>query len=433
MITNELMYEIIRTATRIFAALMLFKYTLFLVVAPFHTLKESIRRLRITKQRGGKPYTPLVSVIIPAWNEEVGIISTLDSVLSNSYERIEAIVVDDGSTDSTNAKVNLFINRFRRLNKNRQKTVKYLYKINGGKAKAMNHALSQARGEILVTVDADSIADEHMIYNLIQYFADDSVDAVVGNVKVAGSISFINLLQRLEYLFGFYHKRAHSVLGAEYIYGGACAAFRRSTVFDTIGIFDDSSITEDIEMSLRTRFHGHEAVYAHNAVCYTEGADSLTGLVKQRLRWKKGRFEAFGKYKRLFFSTNHRHNKWLGWFILPFAMLAELQLLFEPIGLTLLVMYSIITGDYSSPILGALFIGIMYVVVGLFTERGRNWWIILLLPFTWMMFYALVWVEYMALMKAITATIRAEGVTWQKWQRKGIGATSLRSTTGAKR
>ncbi|HMI09927.1 MAG TPA: glycosyltransferase family 2 protein [Candidatus Saccharimonadales bacterium] len=420
MIDYTFLYELIRNLTRIFAALLLIKYTLFLLAAPFHRVKESLRSLRIAKSRKNKPYTPLVSVLVPAWNEEIGILSTVKSVLYNDYPFIEIIVINDGSSDGTDRIVKKFQNDNAEKFSLDAKSLVYDYKVNGGKGKALNHAIGKARGEIIITIDADSIADRHMVKNIVHYFGDDNVDAVVGNVKVAGEISFLNLLQRLEYLFGFYHKRAHSVLGAEYIYGGACAAFRRNTVFDQIGLFDTSSITEDIEMSLRTRYHGHEAVYADDAICYTEGANTVVGLIRQRLRWKKGRFEAFLTYKRMFFSTKLHHNQWLTWFILPFAMLAELQLLFEPFGLTLLVIYSYITGDYSSLVLGALFIGIMYIVVGLFTEKARNWWIIFIFPFTWMMFYALVWIEYLALMKSIAATFRSEAISWQKWHRKGI-------------
>jgi cellulose synthase/poly-beta-1,6-N-acetylglucosamine synthase-like glycosyltransferase len=420
MIDYNLVYEVIRNLTRIFAALLLIKYTLFLLVAPFHQVKESYRRLKMAKSKIFPTYHPLVSVVIPAWNEEVGILSTIKSIMLNSYSSIEVIIVNDGSTDRTEEIVKKYIASHRKYFTSTGKSIVYSHKRNGGKGAALNHAIEIAKGEIIVTVDADSIADQDMVGKLVTYFGDPGVDAVVGNVKVAGEIGFINLLQRLEYLFGFYHKRAHSVLGAEYIYGGACAAFRKETVFDTIGYFDTSSITEDIEMSLRTRYHGHGAVYADDAICYTEGAGTVLGLIKQRLRWKKGRFEAFSKYKGMFFSTKMQHNQWLTWFILPFAMLAEVQLLFEPIGLTLLVIYSYITGDYSSLILGMLFVGIMYVVVGLFTERAKNWWIIPLLPFTWMIFYALVWIEYVALVKSIFASIRSEAVAWQKWQRKGI-------------
>ena len=393
MIEYSLWYEIIRNLTRIFAALLLVKYTFFLLVAPFHQAKESYRRLKMAKAKVFPAYHPLVSVVVPAWNEEVGILSTIKSIMQNSYSSIEVIVVNDGSTDRTEEIVKRYIASHKKYFTSAGKSIVYSHKRNGGKGAALNHAIEMAKGEIIVTVDADSIADKDMIKNLVSYFGDQNIDAVVGNVKVAGEVGFINLLQRLEYLFGFYHKRAHSVLGAEYIYGGACAAFRKQTVFDTIGHFDTSSITEDIEMSLRTRYHGHGAVYADDAICYTEGASTVLGLIKQRLRWKKGRFEAFSKYRRMFFSTKVQHNQWLTWFILPFAMLAEIQLLFEPIGLTLLVIYSYITGDYSSLILGMLFVGIMYIVVGLFTEKAKNWWIIPLLPFTWMIFYALVWIE----------------------------------------
>jgi len=423
------LYEIIRTATRVFAALLLIKYTLFLLTAPFHRVKESLRALKVVKSRKGQPYSPLVSVLVPAWNEEVGIISTIESVLANTYEQIEVVVINDGSTDRTEE----LVRGYKRLHapdfKRSKKSLLYIHKENEGKGKALNDGIAASHGDIIITIDADSIADSSMIENIVSRFADPKVDAAVGNVKVGGTLSFLNLLQRLEYLFGFYHKRAHSVMGAEYIYGGACAAFRRSSVFNTIGVFDTGSITEDIEMSLRTRHFGLTAVYAEDAICYTEGAGSAFGLVKQRLRWKKGRFEAFSKYKRMFFSTRSRHNSWLSWVILPFAMLAEIQLLFEPIGLTLLVLYSYITGDYSSLILSMFFIGIMYVVVGLFTERGKNWWIIPLLPFTWPIFYALVWVEYVALMKSLSAIIRAEGIAWQKWHRKGISVATARKET----
>lgn len=429
---TEALYEIIRNVTRIFAAILLLKYTVFLLAAPFHRVKESFRQLKIAKIYKMRSYKPLVSVLVPAWNEEVGIIGTVDSLIKNTYEHIEIIVVNDGSTDNTEKFIQAYVDEHKEVYKKQGKSIVYKYKTNGGKGKALNHAIEHAKGSILVTMDADSIADPQMIEKIVRYFADPKVDAVVGNVKVAGRLSFLNLLQRLEYLFGFYHKRAHSVLGAEYIYGGACAAFRRSTVFDQIGVFDTTNIAEDIELSMRTRFAGHYAVYADDAVCYTEGANTIVGLIKQRVRWKKGRFEAFFKYKKLFFSTRDKHNAWLSWFVLPLALLAEIQLLFEPIGLTLLVLYSIFTGDYSSVILGGIFVSIMYLVVGALTEKGRNWWIVPFAPFTWMIFYVLVWIEYLALLKSIGALIRSKEVAWQKWQRKGISGGTIKNTPAKK-
>ncbi len=425
---NEFFYGLIRNLTRLFAVIMLVKYTVFLFLAPFHRTKESIRNFRIAKVRKGRPYLPQVSVIVPAWNEEVGIISTMRSILTNDYPYIQLVVVNDGSTDNTDNLIKSFINKNKKALSKTRKSIVYISKKNAGKGNALNQGIKKSKGDIIITVDADSIADKKMISSMVKKFTDDSIDAVVGNVKVAGHISFINLLQRLEYLFGFYHKRAHSVMGGEYIYGGACAAFRRSSTFDNIGLFDDSSITEDIDMSLRTRYYGLNSAYADDAYCYTEGASTVSGLVKQRTRWKKGRIESFINYRKIFFSTRVQHNKWLSWFILPLAIFAEFYLLFEPIGLTLLIIYSLITGEFSSLVLSCLFIGITYFVVGLFTESGKNWWIIPMLPFTWAIFYFLVWVEYIALMKTLITTLKAEGVSWQKWKRKGIalGSTNKR-------
>lgn len=417
--TNAVLFNLMSDIIRFFALVMLVKYSFFIIIAPWHHVKEALRQRKI-RRLGGQVYRPLVSVLIPAWNEEVGILSTIKSVLANSYPSIEVVVVNDGSTDATEAKIKNFL-------KSRQyakwqaagKRVRYYAQPNSGKGKALNQAITKSKGEIIITMDADSVADGAMVGNIVRYFADPTVDAAVGNVKVAGRLTFLNLLQRLEYLLGFYNKKAHSLLNAEYIYGGACAVFRRST-FEQIGLFDDSSITEDIEMSLRTKEQGLRSVYADDAICYTEGASSIMGLLKQRLRWKKGRVEAFIKYRRLFLSTNIKHNKWLTWVILPLSALSDLQLLFEPLGVALLFSYSLLTSDYSSIASGILFVSLLYITVGLTTERGRNLWLILAWPFTWAIFYFLVWIEYVALLKTIATTIRVEGVVWQRWQRKGI-------------
>jgi glycosyltransferase involved in cell wall biosynthesis len=116
--------------------------------------------------------------------------------------------------------------------------VKYLAKPNGGKGSALNFGINKARGEVVVTMDADTAFSKDAIERLVLYFRDPTIDAVVGNVKVAENDTLVGWIQQLEYLFGFYFKRAHAFLGAEYIFGGACAAFRKeecliNTAFDT--------------------------------------------------------------------------------------------------------------------------------------------------------------------------------------------------------
>jgi len=408
----------LRTISYTFATLMLVKYFVFLMLAPFYPLKENLRKIRMAKRRkehGYAPYQPLVTVIIPAWNEEVGLQRTIRSVLNSNYKKFEIIIVNDGSTDRTDELVRKLINS----KDIGGKRLRYISKSNGGKGTALNVGIERARGEIIFTLDADSMLAPSALRKIVNYFADETIAAVVGNVKVGTNYTILGYLQQLEYQFGFYFKRAHAVLGAEYIFGGANSAFRKSAVFDQLGHYDTANKTEDIEMSMRTRFYGLRCTYAEDAVVYTEGASSVMGLINQRLRWKKGRFDTFGKYRMMFFSFNRNHNKALSFFVLPFSLLAEFQLLFEPIAIALLVTYSVISGDYISLALGSLFVFTLYVVNALFAHEGRPK-LILSFIFTWPLFYILVWIEYVALIKSIQLIFRGTDVEWQNWSREGL-------------
>jgi poly-beta-1,6-N-acetyl-D-glucosamine synthase len=425
-------FIILRNITIVFAALMLLKYWVLLMFAPWHNVKKVLRQRRLYRQYPERAahYRPLVSVVVPAWNEEVGILGTVKSLLQNTYNKLEIVIVNDGSDDKSDEIVRHFL--LHELKRDGSgKRIRYLYKPNGGKGSALNTGIKNARGEIVVTMDADSIFEPNAIATLVRYFADPRIDAAVGNVKIARNRTLIGHLQQLEYLFGFYFKRAHSVLDAEYIYGGACAAFRREKTFDRFGLFDTSNMTEDIEMSLRTRYFGLHSVFADDVVCHTEGASTVTGLVNQRLRWKKGRIETFGKYRQMFFSLKRRHSTWLSFFILPYSLLGELQLLFEPIGITLLVGYSLVSGDYLSLGLGLLFIFVTYMVTGLFNQEKLDLKTILKFPFTWPLFYLATWVEYIVLLKSLKMILRGGEITWQQWDRRGVDSRTMKRVQAA--
>lgn len=429
--TNASLFLLFRNLTIFLATVMLIKYFVFLMLSAYFSVREKARRLRAfkreVKEHGAiKKYRPKVSVIIPAWNEEVGVLKTLKSVLANPYANLEVVVVNDGSTDRSREIVDAFIAEHRQQahRTGDRRVVRQLYVENGGKGRALNTGIQKSTGEIILTIDADSALAPDAIARLVEHFRDSTVSAAVGQVRVANVHGrLVGRIQQLEYLFGFYFKRAHCVMGAEYIYGGACAAFRRSATFDYFGMFDEKNKTEDIEMSMRTKFHGLRSVYAEDVICYTEGAANYKGLITQRLRWKKGRFDTFLHYRRLFFSLERRHNKWLGWFILPFALLAEMQLILEPIGFTLLLTYSIVSGEFVSLGLSMLFVGISYIVVALFDNKltlRQRLSIIALWPFTWPLFYIVVWIEFHALLRGAFMVLRGDALEWQKWEREGI-------------
>lgn len=427
--TNETTFVFFRDMTILLASIMLVKYFIFLNLAAFYGVRTNIRRYRLVrrdvKKYGRFPkYEPRVSVIVPAWNEEVGVVRTLQSIIDNSYNNVEIVVVNDGSTDRSQEIVDEFIQKRSKEFPRDKKVVRQYYVPNGGKGRALNIGIKKSRGEIIVTMDADSALDKDALRNVVEHFRDSRVAAAVGQVRIANTRArLIGRMQQLEYLFGFYFKRAHCAVGAEYIYGGACTAFRRSATFDSFGMFDETNKTEDIEMSMRTKYHGLKSVYAEDVICYTEGASTYAGLINQRLRWKKGRFDTFVRYRRMFFSWSKTHNTFLSWFVLPLALFSEIQLILEPISATLLVTYSLISGEFISLALSMLFIGISYFIVAVFGVRLGFWERVRLLalwPVTWPLFYLIVWIEFHALARGLYMGMRGDELEWQEWKREGI-------------
>lgn len=390
------------------------KYVIQLSTAPFYSL---IERIRSAKQKGNIEST--VSVLIPAWNEEVGIIKTLNSVLKTQYQHLEIIVINDGSTDSTHNLVTEFIHDYEIGNRSNT-TIKYLYLSNGGKAKALNQGLQCANGEFIITLDADSMMEKNAITNVLKRFNNDSVAAVAGNVIVGNRKKPIELMQQLEYVYGFFFKRADSIFNSVYIIGGAAAAYRKRVLVE-LGGFDETIITEDIEMSTRILAHGYKTRYAADSVVYTEGPSDWKGLCDQRLRWKFGRILTFIKHQTLFFSFKKQHNSYLTFILLPIALYTEFTLLLEGVLLAVFLSYTIITNDYFPVIFVIMFVClvvVLQIMIDPKTYFHRN--LLILAPVAWIIFCIVDMVEFQALYRTLVRLIKREDLTWQKWSRGGL-------------
>ena len=297
------------------------KYLFYVLSSPIYNLtkKKLLKRSNdLSKEEIEKKIK--VSVVVPAWNEEVGVITSVRSLLNSDYTNLEVIVVNDGSTDRTDLKVRKFLEsaEYERIKKTGRK-LKYIAKENGGKGSALNAGIKKSTGEIIVTMDADTVFEKDAIYEVAKYFLNPEIDAAVGNVKVANSKSVVGIIQQIEYTVGFYFKRTHSVFNCEYIIGGAFGVFRRR-VFKKYGLFDVKNKTEDIELSTRLQYHGCKMIFIEDAIAYTEGPVSVDGLMKQRLRWKKGRLDTFWTHRSLFFSRDKKHNKVLTHYLLPITL-----------------------------------------------------------------------------------------------------------------
>lgn len=280
------------------------------------------------KKRGLRP---LVSVLIPAHNEEAGIIRCLDSVRTNTHRKLQIIVIDDASTDSTKKLVNAYIKQ------HANRDIKLMYKQkNVGKAGALNHALRNgADGNLIMTLDADSVLHKKAIANATKYFENPVVVGVAANVRIMEASSFLGMLQKFEYMVGYRSKKFYSVTNSEYIVGGVASTYRRS-ILKQVRYYDDDVITEDIGLSLKVISEGNREnriVYGSDVLAMTEGVQSIKALLRQRYRWKLGSLQSLLKYRALLGNRNNSFSRMLTFYRIPMAFLSELMLILEPLAL----------------------------------------------------------------------------------------------------
>jgi cellulose synthase/poly-beta-1,6-N-acetylglucosamine synthase-like glycosyltransferase len=410
--SGENRYPVLRDVIIFFATVLLTKYFFYMTVSPWYDVVIAKRRAR-----DATTYAPLVSVVVPAWNEEVGLTTTVRSLLESTYRNLEIVVVNDGSTDASDALMRKLIKK----HDGSDIRIVYEYQENGGKGRALNRGIALSKGEIIISIDADCSIPPASIGNFVAHFKDPSVMAAVGNVKIGNTKTLLGTLQYLEFLFSFYFKKCDSLLNTIYIIGGAAGAFRRS-VFTEVGEYNPKNITEDIDLSVRIQDKGMRIVYAADAVVYTEGATTIDGLMKQRLRWKRGRFQTFSEHRHLFFSTKPGHNKFLTWLVLPLALFGDTQLFFELFFLGFLYLYSMAVGDFSSFVSGVIVVSAMFAVQ-IFDDRAKTRpEMYLLAPVGWLLFYITTVVEYNALLRSMWGIATGKKIRWQRWKRAGIAA-----------
>lgn len=415
-------FPIIRALIIAFASVLLTKYFLYMLVSPWHEVLvayENNRYKNLPKTKSKRE--PLVSVLIPAWNEENGVVTTTKALLNSNYKNLEIIVIDNASKDKTKRNImRLVRQQKKKAFKKNNPTLKYLYESKAGKGHALNRGYLKSRGKIIITIDADCYVPPDTISKFVRHFRNPKVMAAVGNVRIGNTKTLIGVIQYLEFIFSFYFKRADSIVDVIYIIGGAAGAYRRE-VFKKNGKFSTTNITEDIEFSVRIQDAGMKIVYASDAIIYTEGANTLSGLMKQRLRWKRGRLETFLEHRHLFFSKHPKHNKLLSWVVLPFAIFGEAQLSLELVFLIFLYIYSYFTHDFTSFISGILVVSSMFVVQAIFDRQSQNRiWIMFMAPIGWLLFYVSTFVEFSALFQAVWGHFSHSEIRWQKWQRQGV-------------
>jgi cellulose synthase/poly-beta-1,6-N-acetylglucosamine synthase-like glycosyltransferase len=336
-----------------------------LILLGFRPAREHVRALAYhdLDMMDHDPDCAPIAVLVPAYNEERGIVDSVRTFLQLDYPRLEIIVVNDGSKDGTLTALRSAF-RLRQHDSSEQgrlhtavvrgvyecgislpaNVVRFIVvdKENGGRADALNCALNTCRSPYFVTVDADSILDPSSLKLVMRAFQEDpSVDAVGGQIGIVndsllegGRVTqvrvprrYLPLCQALEYVRSFTTARTGwSRLGCLLILSGAFLVTRRETALAIGGFLTGrvhsrllaeysgrgrGTVGEDMELIVRLHRYGRETgrpakvVHTPLPVCWTEVPSTWRVLARQRRRWHRGLLEIVRYHRTMLLNPTY--------------------------------------------------------------------------------------------------------------------------------
>lgn len=283
--------------------------TLYFEIFLLISLLEKIDKKKVKADT----YEPSVTILVPVYNEENTVAKTLYSLLALDYpkEKLEIIVINDGSTDGTLKKLEEF---------SQKSQIQILSKTNGGKYTALNMGIEMSTYPIIGCLDADSYVYPDALKKIISHFSHEDTMAVTPAMIVGNPSRFIQKMQQAEYHYGNFLRKALASLWALYITAGPFSFFRR-TVFEQIGLYKHAHNTEDMEIAIRMQKHHMNIVFAEDALVRTMSPDTLKKLYKQRVRWVSGFFWNIIDYRHMLFNKKYGD---LGMIVLPFSIITIL-------------------------------------------------------------------------------------------------------------
>ncbi len=394
-----------RWTTFTLAALLVLVTVLFLARVLI-LLAFAQRHARTVRRRPqGQPFTPPVSIVVPAFDEAVGIERAVRSLAGSDYPSFEVIVVDDGSTDGTADTVERLA----------LPNVLVLRQANAGKPAAINRGLAAARHEVIVMVDADTIFEPETLARVVEPLADPAVGAVSGNTKVGNRRRLLGRWQHIEYVMGFnLDRRLYDVLQCMPTVPGAVGAFRRRAL-DDIGGISAATLAEDTDTTLAIGRAGWRVVYAEEARAWTEAPSSLRELWRQRFRWCYGTLQAVWKHRAALWRPGEER---IGRRGLPYLVLFQIVLpLLAPL-IDLFSIYGLIFLDAREVLafwltFNALQLGLGWYAFRLDRESPRGLWAMPLQQFVYRQ------VMYLVVIESILSALNGTRMQWRSIPRSG--------------
>lgn len=292
---------------------------------------------------------PLVSIIVPAYNEEINAVRTIESLLNQDYPNLQVVFIDDGSKDNTYLKVSEAFED--------NAAVKVFTKPNGGKAAALNTGIQKAAGEFVICIDADTQLKQDAVSQLMKKFdlagmngntegqvSAGIVGAVAGNVKVGNEVNMITRWQSIEYITSQnFDRRAFDLLNCITVVPGAIGGFRKEAIIKAGG-FTTDTLAEDCDLTMRMHRMGYQVRNCNDAISYTEAPETMRQFMKQRFRWSFGVMQCFWKHRDAAFNPRYKN---FGMVALPNILIFQMILPFLAPLADLLLVVSLIAAGFG--------------------------------------------------------------------------------------
>lgn len=309
---------------------------------------------------------PMVTIIVPAYNEQDVLEKTVDSVVNLDYpkNKLEIFIVNDGSKDNTKEIADRLAKKY--------SNVQAFHKPNGGKASAMNYGIKRSHGEIIISFDSDSMVTPNSLKAMLPYFNDPEVMCVTPSMKVYKPKGILQRIQAVEYDMGIFLRKVFSYINAIHVTPGPFSAYRKS-FFEKHGGYDEKNITEDMEVAMRIQSLNYKIENSTQSLVYTISPNKFMPLLKQRRRWYFGMIYNLKKYKYMF-SKDYGE---LGLIVFPLAifsivttMIVSAYFIYRSIMSTIekINLYSLIGFDFIHNI----HFGSQFITLSLFNGLSEN-------------------------------------------------------------
>jgi len=372
---------------------------LVIILFSFRRISSIVKRSRYSRfqKLAGSERVPPVSILVPAFNEELTIIENVRSLLALHYPQYEVIVVNDGSRDKT---LEVLIREFQLelqphlniRNVVHSSPVRGIYhnpqypklfvidKNNGGKADSLNAGINLSHYPLIASIDADSLLEKDALIRMVQVYLENPEETVAigGNVRIANGCriedgivkevklpnKLLPMFQTIEYMKAFLGGRiGWSAINGLIIVSGAFGLFRKDAVIE-VGGYREGYPGEDMNIIIKLHKHmleqkkRYRIAFCPDAVCWTQAPDTLRILASQRKRWGRGNLKNMLEYRHMLFNPRY---KVMGLFTMPYNVFFEtLNPYFKLTGLLALIGYSWMNMTHVHIVLTFLTINLLY-------------------------------------------------------------------------